>query len=80
MSGLINLIAGLYIKPNYIHWRKFISVLASVMLNLSPLILVLAFFTEPVHASPMRPLTFSGIFLSAAGVLFMFLPKIRLKD
>jgi hypothetical protein len=50
------------------------------MLNLSPLILVLAFFTEPVHASPMRPLSFSGIFLSAAGVLFMFLPKIRLKD
>jgi hypothetical protein len=80
MSALINLIAGLYERPSYIHWRKIISVLASVVLNLSPFILVIAFLTEPTHASPVRPITFSGIVLMVTGVLFMFLPKIQFKD
>ena len=79
LSGLINLVAGLYIKPDYTQWRKIISFLSSVVLSLSPLILIIAFFVEPVRASAMRPLTFIGIVLLLIGVLFMYLPKIRYK-
>lgn len=79
MSGLVNLIAGLYIRPVYKDWRKIISVISLNTLILSPVLLIIAFFIEPLKASANRPLTFSGIIFLVIGVLFIFLPKMKFK-
>lgn len=80
MSGLLNLVAGLYIRPDYKHWRKFFSGLSTAAIILSSIILVIAFFVEPIKASAIRPLTFSGIALIVFGVLMMFVVKFRFKN
>jgi len=80
MSGLINLVSGIYIRPDYKHWRKIISDISASALMLSPVILVIAFFVEPIKASAMRPVTFIGIILMLIGVLMMFVVKFRFKN
>jgi len=41
----------------------------SMMLLIAPLILVLAFISEPGPASPQRPLTSAGVMLLVLGIL-----------
>lgn len=80
MIGLVNLVAGLYVRPDYKNFRAIVSYLSSFILCTATLLLIIAFFTEPVQGLPIRPFSFYGIILSITGVFLMYLPRIRFKE
>lgn len=78
-SGLLNIATGLYEVSNETGWRRALQTIGTVSLLISPLFLVLAFFIEPMHASPVRPLTFFGVVFSLTGVGFHFIGRFHRK-
>lgn len=66
--GLINIALGLYGVVQTGGWKKVVQIVGSWLLLVSPVLLILAFFLEPVKAVPLRPLTFFGVVAALAGV------------
>lgn len=77
MSGLINLVVGMISLPGLQGWRRIFSRLASLLLLISPVLLITAFFVEPVQAVPTRPLTTPGIFILLFGVLSLYVLNLK---
>lgn len=80
MSGLINLVAGLYARPEFGGWARIVSIVSSFLMIVAPALLIAAFFVEPMRASDIRPLTFYGVLLLLVGVILAHLPNIQLKS
>lgn len=77
MSALVNLVAGLSIRPVYAGWRIAVSWVSTALLLFTPLLMVAAFFIEPAHGIAARPLTFYGVLALVVGVVLAYLPRIR---
>lgn len=77
MIGLINVVTSLVPLPQGKNWRSKVYTLGSVFVMLAPLLLISAFFIEPVRAIPQRPLTLYGAILTGAGVVFLAISHLR---
>ncbi|MBI4548838.1 MAG: hypothetical protein HY707_12720 [Ignavibacteriae bacterium] len=73
-SGLLNVALGLYFALHQVGWRKRLQSIGSLLFLIAPVLLTWAFFTEPIQASPMRPLTALGVFASVIGILLHLIP------
>ncbi len=80
MSGLINLMAGLNVQPNYTGWRILIARGSTTLLLIAPLILTAAFLLEPIQGAPEKPVTFLGVLFLLAGVLLAYIPAVRFRQ
>jgi len=79
MSALINIVSALYLRPISTGWRTMVSWASSSLLLIAPLMLITAFFVEPVHGGPSRPLTFFGIVMLLIGTITAHVPNISAK-
>ena len=75
LAGLINLLAGLVQTNHEKNWKKLTGVFAFVLIMVATILLIAAFFIEPMHAAPVRPLTAMGIFLTFLGVILVTLKR-----
>jgi hypothetical protein len=66
-SALLNLVISLNFVLDSSGWKRTFQRIGSLLLLLSPFILIVAFFTEPVLGTADRPLTLIGIFLIFLG-------------
>jgi hypothetical protein len=66
LAGLLNLALGAHLEraPGA---RRHIQSAGSVLLLVSALLLVVAFYREPPHPNPHRPLTAYGLYAALAG-------------
>ena len=80
LSGLINLVAGLHLRPAYTGWRVILFWASTTSLLIAPLLLITAFFVEPAHGIASRPLTFYGVLLLLVSAVLAHLPNIWLKQ
>jgi len=75
LVGLINLLAGLFSTQSDKSWKKIMGILSFVAIIAATVLLVAAFFIEPIRSIPQRPLTTAGIFLTFFGVILIFLKR-----
>jgi hypothetical protein len=62
-SALVNLMPGLYLEVYSRGWRCFVRTFGSALLLVSPVLLVLAFFTEPAKGfQPELPWSHAGLY------------------
>lgn len=69
LAGLPHLVLGRYLVLATARWRRVVQRASSVLLCLSPAVLLAAFALEPPHPDPERPLTGLGVQLLFAGTL-----------
>jgi hypothetical protein len=67
MSGLVNLVMGVYSGP--FDWRRWVRSAASVLVLAAPFVFGVAFAREPASGSFDRPLTRVGVVILAVGVV-----------
>lgn len=68
MAGLLNVGLGLYFAAQAAGWRRTAQRVGSALLLAAPAILLAAFFFEPPHATPERPITAAGLFAALIGM------------
>jgi hypothetical protein len=61
MSGLLNVLVGVYVAPCPGGWRRRLQVAGSTILLVAPVTLLLAFILEPHRDTTIRPLTEASI-------------------
>lgn len=61
LSGLLNIIVGVYSSPSPQRWKANLQRLGSLLFLLGPAILVFAFFYEASRGGPERPVTLIGV-------------------
>ncbi|MCC2679601.1 MAG: hypothetical protein K0R29_2177 [Pseudobdellovibrio sp.] len=76
MVGLLNLLGALVVSHTCRNWRYFTGLFGNILVAVAPLLLIIAFFTEPVRAIPQRPLTLFGAIACGAGVVALFISHI----
>ena len=79
LTGLINLMSGLYPWPIYNGWRKWISRSSSLLIIISPLLLIAAFFIEPGKGLASRPLTATSLKILLIGCILAQIPAFKFK-
>jgi len=72
-SGLLNVVAGLYMFVSEIPRKRTLQRAGSWLLLASSPTFLLAFAIEPMQANPMRPLTVTAAFMALVGVALHFL-------
>ncbi len=68
MSSLINIALGSYFVPANSGVRMYGQVLASILLLVSPVLMLLAFVVEPAQMAIERPYSFWGVLFLVIGV------------
>jgi peptidoglycan/LPS O-acetylase OafA/YrhL len=68
LAGLVNLGIGIYFTYRQERWRKILQLIGSLLVVISPLLLIAAFFYEPVLEGMQRTFTLPGIVALFAGV------------
>ena len=77
LSGLLNLILGIYFVPQSHGWRRTIQIVGTILIVLSPGLLLAGFFSEP-HRSPDKTILAAlGIFSIALGTSMHALAQVR---
>lgn len=69
LAGLVNLALGMYLSFDVERWRKSLQIAGSLLVLLSPALLIGAFFYEPTQPDLQRPLTLPAIVSVFAGTL-----------
>ena len=77
LSGLLNLILGIYFVPLPRGWRRTIQIVGTILIVLSPGLLLAGFFTEPHKGPEQTMLAPLGIFAVALGTLFHLISSLR---
>ena len=77
LSGLLNLILGLYFVPQPRGWRRTIQIIGTILIVLSPGLLLAGFFSEPHKGPGQTMLAPLGIFAVALGTLFHLISSLR---
>jgi len=72
LASLINLAVGIYRRDTRPGWRGGVALTGSALVLAAPLVLIYAFFAEPPHGVPERPVTLIGAAMLAAGVLMQW--------
>jgi hypothetical protein len=80
MSGLFNLVAGVLRPPAGHRLQRVADAGARLGLLVTPVVFVAAFFSEPPRASPARPLTMTGVALTLAAVVLLWLARLERRD
>ncbi len=76
-AGLLNLVLGLYLQARQTVWRRALQHLGSILILVSPGLLVLAFLAEPELGLPGRSWRSRlGVFALFGGVIAHFLASI----
>jgi hypothetical protein len=70
LAGLLNLGLGIYYTYRMCGWRRSLQFAGSILIILSPLAFIVAFFYEPRLADLDAPLTGWGMYGIVAGTLF----------
>ncbi len=79
MSGLINLLAALVVKPVGSAWRVAVSWASTAVLLTAPGLLAAGFWIEAVSGMAIRRFTFYGVVSLIAGVVLAHISLIRFK-
>src|SRR5215471_5247780 len=77
MAGLLNIALGMYLSISNSARRRTMQLVGSICILASPLILIVAFFYEPVRESLDRPLTLLGILLVLIGTMLHLVTSLR---
>ena len=80
LSGLLNLILGIYFVPQSRGWRKIIQIAGTILILLSPALLLAGFFSDPQRRSDQTWVAAFGIFSIALGSLFHAFAQLRQKE
>ena len=72
LASLVGLTLGFYWSGARPGWRGKVALVGVCLVLGAPALLGIAFFVEPPHASPERPLTFFGALFALAGVLMQW--------
>ena len=80
LSGLLNLILGIYFVPQARGWRRTIQTVGTILIVLSPGLLLAGFFSEPHMGPEQTMLAPLGIFAVALGTLFHLISSLRHKE
>lgn len=77
LAGLLNLAIGTYFVPQPHGWRRTIQIVGTILIILSPGLLLAGFFSEP-HRSPDQTIVAAlGIFSIALGTSMHALAQLR---
>ena len=76
LAALINLVLGIYLIQHVKNDRKYLQWFASILIVISPVLLLYGFFYESTSTELERPATFWGVVLMLSGVLLNVLAKI----
>ena len=80
-AALLNVVSARGALSPVSGWRKSVAMASSAMILLAPLILLAAFFSEPIRGAQDKPLTFLGVASALAGVvLAQFLSAISARE
>ena len=72
LAGLLNLGVGIYLVMHTVPRKRMLQGIGSALLLIAPVVLLVAFFVEPPHASPERLLTLIGVVCMLAGTFFHY--------
>lgn len=80
LAGLLNLAIGTHFVPQPRGWRRTIQIVGTILIVLSPALLLAGFFSEP-HLSPDKTTVAAlGIFSIALGTLMHALAPLKQSD
>ena len=79
MSGLVNLMAALAVKPVASNWRVAVSWLSTACLLIAPVLLAAGFWFEAVSGMAVRRFTFYGVLSLVVGVVSAYISSMRFK-
>ena len=77
LSGLLNLILGIYFVPPPQGWRRTVQIIGTILIVLSPGLLLAGFFSEPQRGPDQTRVAALGIFSIALGTLLHALVQLR---
>jgi len=77
LSGLLNLILGIYVVPQSHGWRRSIQIVGTILILLSPALLLAGFFSDPQRRPDQTWVAAFGIFSIAIGTLLHALVQLR---
>jgi len=77
LSGLLNLILGIYFVPQPRGWRRTVQIVGTILIVLSPGLLLAGFFYEPQRGPEGTMVAPLGIFSIAIGTLLHALAQLR---
>jgi hypothetical protein len=77
LAGLINLAIGAYVVPQPRGWRRTIQIIGTILIVLSPGLLLAGFFSEPQLSPDQTRVAAFGIFSIALGTLMHTLVQLR---
>ena len=79
LSGLLNLILGIYFVPLPRGWRRTIQIVGTILIVLSPGLLLAGFFSEPHRGPDQTRVAALGIFSIAIGTVLHALAQLKQK-
>jgi hypothetical protein len=77
LSGLLNLILGIYFVQQPRGWRRTVQIIGTILIVLSPGLLLAGFFYEPQRGPNQTMVAPLGIFSIALGTLMHALAQLR---
>lgn len=80
LAGLLNLGIGLYFSYRSRGWRRTIQIIGSVLLVISPALLLAGFFYEPNRGPDQTLIAPIGIYAVAAGTMLHLISSIPQSD
>ena len=80
LSGLLNLGIGIYFTPRQPGWRRTLQIIGSLLIVVTPGLLLAGFFVEPNRGPEKTMLAPLGIFAVALGTVFHFISSLRQRD
>ena len=80
LAGLLNLSFGLYLTCRAHGWRRRLQTIGSILVILSPILLLAGFFYEPTRGPDRTMIAPFGIFALALGTLFHLVSSLRSKN
>ncbi len=69
-SSVIHIILGIYLSTPHRRWQWILQIMGSILLIISLILLILAFYYEAPVVTPYRSLSYYGVISILAGVTF----------
>jgi Kef-type K+ transport system membrane component KefB len=68
-AALVNIGVGSYYQNRTGRWQRIVQTIGSIFILVPPLLLLMAFFTEPLLSRLQRPYSRPGVVMLAIGIL-----------